>query len=156
MSVVLPDKFIIDSAFKYFNRKMDKDTLLLLLNQKWNCTLPFGWIPVTNNEIIADTEIYDSDYLKYYVDEVKEILKETLKISSLYEIREDGQINELTLDECDFEYDGLEYIYTDKNLNFILYFSHENSTTIGGKALLDEIHKIWVDYYLHFWKPHLT
>lgn len=132
---------------------MDKDTLLLLLNEKWNCTLPFGWIPITSNEIIDHAEIYCSDYFEYYINEVREILKVIFKLSSLYEIREDGQFRELSIGECDFEYDGLEYIYTDTDLNFVLYFSHENSTTIGGKRLIEEIHKIWPDYHFHLWKP---
>jgi len=136
--------------------KMDKDTLLLLLNEKWNCTLPFGWIPITSNEKIDNTEVYGSDYFEYYIDELKEILENVFELSNLYEIREDGQFSELKISECDFEYDGLEYIYTDKNLNFVLYFSHENSTTIGGKILLEEIHKIWPDYHCHFWKPPWT
>lgn len=131
---------------------MNKDSLLLLLNEKWNCTLTFGWIPVTGNEIIDDTEIYDSDYFRHYVGEVKDILKHTFEINRLYELREDGQFIELAISECGFEYDGQEYIYTDRNLNFVLYFSHEHSTTIGGGLLLEEIHKIWRDYHLYFWK----
>ena len=132
---------------------MDKDSLLVLLNEKWNCNLAFGWIPITSDETIDNTEIYSSTHFKYYINEVKKILTTVFELSRLYEIREDGQFNELKISECDFEYDGQEYIYTDKNVRFVLYFSHENSTTVGGKILLEEIHKIWPDYRLHFWKP---
>jgi hypothetical protein len=132
---------------------MDKDSLLLLLNEKWNCNLAFGWIPITSDETIDNTEVYSSAHFKYYINEVKKMLITVFELSCLYEIREDGQYKELTINECDFEYDGQEYIYTDKNVNFVLYFSHENSTTVGGKILLEEIHKIWPDYCLHFWKP---
>jgi hypothetical protein len=92
--------------------------------------------------------------LEYYLEEVKDIIKNVFKIEVLFELREDGQFRNLSIAECDFEYDGLEYIYTDKNLSFVLYFSHENSSTIGGKNLLDEIHKIWPNYNEHFWSPH--
>ena len=133
---------------------MDKDILILMLNEKWKCTLPFGWIPLTSDEIVPNTEVYDSEYLQYYLEEIKKIIKNVFKSQTLYELREDGQFKELSLTECDFEYDGLEYIYTNKNLDFVLYFSHENSSTIGGKLLLDELHKIWKDYDKHFWEPY--
>jgi len=132
---------------------MDKDILLLKLNEKWKCDLQFGWIPIASDEIIPNTEIYDSDYFEYYLDQIKEIIKNTLKVGSLFELREDGQFQKLNISECDFEYDGLEYIYTDKNLSFVLYFSHESSVTVGGKELLDYIHNIWPDYKSHFWDP---
>jgi hypothetical protein len=132
---------------------MDKDTLLLRLNEKWNCSLPFGWIPITSREPVPNTEIYESDYFHHYAEEIKTIIKNMYKQSTLYEIREDGQFKELTINACDFSYDGLEYIYTDDDLNFVLYFSHENSTTVGGKLLLKEIHRIWPECNHHLWKP---
>jgi hypothetical protein len=132
---------------------MDRDKLILALNKKWHCQIPFGWIPITSDEIIPNTEIYDSNYLDYYIDQLKISIEEIYQSKILFELREDGQFQELNIAECDFSYDGLEYIYTDKELNFVLYFSHEGSTTIGGEELLTEIHKIWPEYNIHFWKP---
>jgi hypothetical protein len=71
---------------------MDKDALLLMLNEKWNCTLPFGWIPITSDEIIPNTEVYDSDYLEYYFEEIKDIIKNVFEINFLFELREDGNL----------------------------------------------------------------
>ena len=132
---------------------MDKDTLLLKLNEKWKCSLEFGWIPITGDDEIANTEVYDSDYFEYYIDEVKKIIENIAETTTIFELREDGRLRELNLIECDFRYDGLEYIYTDRGFSFVLYFSHENSTTVGGERLLHEIHRIWPDYSIHFWKP---
>jgi hypothetical protein len=132
---------------------MDKDTLLLRLNEKWSCSLPFGWIPITSDEDIPDVKIFDSNYLGYYTDEVKKIIKNKFKVNNLFEIREDGHFKKLNIDDCDFSYNGLEYIYTDENLGFVLYFSHESSTTIGGKELLEELQAIWPESNNHFWVP---
>ena len=131
---------------------MDGDTLLLNLNERWKCSLEFGWIPITTNEAVPDTETYESDYLSHYIEEVKSIIQNKYRVNQLFELREDGQLKELNIDECDFCYDGLEYIYTEKELRFVLYFSHENSTTIGGQLLLEELHKIWPEHRQHLWK----
>jgi hypothetical protein len=72
--------------------KMDRDTLLLMLNEKWNCTLPFGWIPTTSGEIIPNTEVYDSDYLEYYLEEIKDIIKNVFEVNVLFELREVGSL----------------------------------------------------------------
>ena len=125
---------------------MDKDTAMLTLNEKWNCDLNFGWVPITSDVAIENVEIYDSNYFQYYIEEIKEIIKINFKETQLLEIREDGQFNEVNIDDCDFYYDGLEYIYTDKNFEFVLYFSHENSTTIGGREIISALHKIWPKY----------
>jgi hypothetical protein len=131
---------------------MDKDTLLLHLNEKWKCDLEFGWIPITSDNTIPNTEIYQSDYLSYYIEEIKAIIRTSYGVDVLFEIKEDGQFKELDINECDFCYDGLEYIYTHKDLRFVLYFSHENSTTIGGELLLEELHRTWPEYRAHLWK----
>ncbi|RDC62909.1 hypothetical protein [Adhaeribacter pallidiroseus] len=135
---------------------MDKDIALLTLNEKWSCDLSFGWVPITSKEAIENVEIYNSNYFQYYTEEIKEVIKIKLKVIQLLGIREDGQFKEVNIDDCNFAYDGLEYIYTDKNFEFVLYFSHENSTTIGGREMISEIHEIWPEYREHFRVPLLS
>jgi len=115
--------------------------------------LPFGWIPITSDEAIPNVEIYNSTYFDYYIEGIKEIIKNKFKVNQLLEIGEDGHFRELNIDDCGFYYDGLEYIYTDKNFDLVLYFSHENATTIGGRELLAELHKIWPENIKHLWTP---
>src|SRR4030095_1835382 len=131
---------------------MDKDSLLLALNQRWQCDLDFGWVPITGHEPIADTEIYKSTFLEHYLEDIKSAIRNIFKSSVLFEIREDGQFRQPRLEDCDFAYNGLEYIYTNDGLDFVLYFSHEYSTTVGGRRLIDEIHKLWPEYSNHLWK----
>ena len=118
---------------------IDKDLLLLSLNEKWQCSLPFGWIPITSDEIIPHTEIYDSSYFAYYLEDTKSAIKSLFDATVIFEIREDGELRSCHIDDSDFAYDGLEYIYTNIALDFVLYFSHEQSTTVGGQKLIEEI-----------------
>ena len=131
---------------------MDKDIFLLRLHEKWKCSLTFGWIPITGDQSFLNTEIYQSEYLNHYFGEIKAAIKNIYDLTLLFELREDGQFEVLDIDQCRFTYDGNEYIYSDKELNFLLYFLHEGTTTIGGELLLNEIHKIWPEYSNHIWK----
>jgi len=121
---------------------MDKDILMLRLNEKWGCSLACGWIPIRGSETIPNTEIYDANYFNHFTEDIKAAIKSIYDLTSVFEIREDGRLKELTINECDFSCDGLEYIYTDGKLNFVHYCSHEASTTVGGALSIAEIHQI--------------
>ena len=86
---------------------------------------------------------------------MKSAIKSLFNSEAIFEIKEDGQLKSCHIDECNFAYDGLEYIYTNAALEFVLYFSHENSTTVGGQKLIAEIHRMWPEYANHLWKSTL-
>jgi hypothetical protein len=130
---------------------MDADWLLLLLNEKWGWELPFGWIPMTSELVIPDTEIYQSEPFEVIEAKVIELLKATFAADQLFEIEEGGRVEFKLLDDCVFSYDGLEHLYTNQEGDFMVYFSHEDSVTIGGEKLLTELHKVWPAYKSHFW-----
>jgi hypothetical protein len=130
---------------------MDKDLILLEVNERWKWQIPFGWIPISGNEFIEDTEIYHANYFAFFEEDIISAIARIYELGEVYEFVEGGEINAQPLDNCTFYYDGLERMYTDKQFQFILYFSHETSVTVGGKMLLEEIHKIWPEYKNHFW-----
>lgn len=133
---------------------MSEDEVILELNARWNCEIPFGWIPICRDSTEADVaEVYEEKYFHHFDDEVKKVLCETFHASTLYEIAEGGIVRLLALNECVFGYDGLEHMYSDLSFSFLIYFSHEESVTVGGEKLLDEIHRIWPEYSMHFWPP---
>ena len=135
---------------------MSEDLVLLELNARWNCDLPFGWVPITgpadNSE---ELEIYDLNaFLGWFDDDaIRQLLAETFGISAGYEIVEGGAVEFLALDKCVFGYNGLEHMYTDNTFQFLLYFSHEDSVTAGGKRLIEAIHQAWPTHKSHFWPP---
>ncbi|GDX53195.1 hypothetical protein LBMAG27_22420 [Bacteroidota bacterium] len=130
---------------------MHEDLLLLTLNEKWKVNIPFGWIPITGDEKIEDTEIYQSYYFGKYITELKEIIQNLFNVSMLYEVVDGGSVERKIIADCEIRYDGLEYLYTDENCRFVIYCSHESSTTIGGKELIDAIHIMWPEYIEHIW-----
>ena len=72
-------------------------------------------------------------------------------LTKVYEIQEGGNVTLKELIECNFYYDGLEYIYTDEKFRFVIYCSHESSITVGGKELIDRIHEVWPNYINNIW-----
>jgi hypothetical protein len=132
--------------------QLSGDMVLLELNARWNCSLPFGWIPIYDTATDEETvDIYSHDYFLPFAEQVKQCLRDTFNASTLYEIEEGGTVRLLDLDECVFDYDGHEYMYTDLSFSFLIYFSHEQSVTIGGEKLRDEIYRIWPEGFMHPW-----
>lgn len=135
---------------------MSEDLVLLELNARWNCDLPFGWVPITgpaNNS--EELEIYDLDaFIEWFDgDAISRLLSETFGIAAVYEIVEGGAVTFTELGKRVFGYNGLEHMYTDTSFQFLLYFSHEDSVTAGSKRLIKAIHQAWPDYKSHFWPP---
>lgn len=126
------------------------DIIILKLNELWDCDIPFGWIPISGDRFVKDTEIYQSDYFNGEVN-IRGVMKHVYGISDIIEIQEGGLVLHKKISECNFYYDGLEYIYTDRDFRFVLYFSHESSVTVGGRKILDTIHEIWPDYKKRIW-----
>ena len=135
---------------------MSEDLVLLELNARWNCDLPFGWVPITGPASNSDElEIYDlGAFIEWFDDDaIRRLLADTFSISAAYEIVEGGAVAFTELEKCVFGYNGLEHMYTDTSFQFLLYFSHEDSVTAGGKRLIETIHRAWPAYKNHFWPP---
>ena len=67
---------------------------------------------MTDDEEIPHTEIYQADSFEEIESAVIELLKTTFGASQIYEITENGGVEEKPLDTCAFGYDGLEHLYT--------------------------------------------
>jgi hypothetical protein len=130
---------------------MNEDLVILSLNEIWGCEIPFGWIPIYGQKDIPDTEIYQADYFEINIPSPENIIADTYNLTEIYEITEGGRVALTNIYDCRFGYDGLEYLYTDKDFRFVLYFSHESSVTVGGKALINTIHNVWHNYKNHIW-----
>ena len=135
---------------------MSADLVLLELNARWNCDLPFCWVPITGPaDNSKELEIYDLDaFIEWFDDDaISRLLSEIFSISAVYEITEGGAVALTELENCVFGYDGLEHMYTDTSFQFLLYFSHDDSVTAGSKRLVEAIHRAWPAYKNHFWPP---
>lgn len=135
---------------------MSEDLVLLELNARWGCALPFGWVPMT--QVVGNSSELEIYVLESFVewfdfDGIKSLLGNTFGISKVYEITEGGEVNFIELEDCVLDYDGLEHMYTDASFQFLLYFSHESTVTVSSQKLLHAIHQAWPAAASHFWIP---
>jgi hypothetical protein len=134
---------------------MSEDLVILELNARWGCDIPFGWIPMTGDYKLPNTEIYYSEFFDdNLIENIKHVIK-CLYTDKLFEILEGGAVSVQYLDNCFFGYNGLEHLHTNDAFDFVLYFSHESTVTVGGRQLLEEIHRLWPEYKNHLWTGEL-
>lgn len=125
------------------------------LNEKWNVSLDWGWIPITHIESSRTDmiEVFDLDaFCREASDIILDYLNYTHPNSKYVLITEDAQFEICSIEEIDFSYGGVEQIITTENADFCIYSSHESSVTVGSKELLDELKKVWSNYNLNIWK----
>ncbi len=120
---------------------INNDDILLALNEKWDCDLPFWWIPISWDRKIDNTKVYNSHIFEKYITNLPWLIKTLYNIDSVFEIEEWWIVSEKLSVNCEFIYNWIEYIYTNKDYEFVIYFSHEDSVTIWWKKMILEIDK---------------
>jgi hypothetical protein len=72
-------------------------------------------------------------------------------IDRVIEFREGGGTFERAVQELDPEYQGEERYWSSPPWDWILYASHESSTTVGGQWLLIAVQAAWPEWQRHIW-----
>ncbi|PQV63720.1 hypothetical protein B1R32_10960 [Abditibacterium utsteinense] len=132
----------------------ERDDLLLSLRNEWYLEDDF-WFPLTvseNEKLPPYTEAFE--YFSFKQELTYETLRQILaeqQIETLYELREDGTMCEIELSEFHPIYTGLEGYWFTPQLDWLIYASHEDSITIGGKWLLPAVQAAWPDWEQHIW-----
>ena len=94
-----------------------------------------------------ETEAFDRQFPP---SELRRILH-TRGVNRVYELREHGEDNYiLDVDSWDPFYNGAEGFWFSKDLDWIMYCSHESSTTVGG-ILAEAVLATWTDASNHGW-----
>lgn len=139
--------------------KLDVKEAIILkdrLNESWNIMHHY-WYPLYDC-IRDDLIAFDSEYIE--CDEKMLFLREILirrNVKSVYEFREDG-----TSFKVDDFYDyrfwmqddyfwNNECFWFDKTMDWIIYVSHEGTTTFGGEWLRSSVKNKWKD-----WKDNIS
>jgi len=87
------------------------------------------------------------------------------KIADFLSKQSDDRYLELREDHIDYEidfsdfypyYEGIEKYSCSKEMNWVIYSSHEESVTIAGKGLISLIKSIWPNWMNQIWKPELV
>ncbi|UKS28419.1 hypothetical protein LOZ80_05645 [Paenibacillus sp. HWE-109] len=112
------------------------------------------WYPLSDSKP-ADVEAFMEDYFESEVG--YPVLREILKkhnIEKVFELREFSSSPEYEIDVNNFRptynINGEGY-WCSKEMDWVVYASHENSITIGGDWLIKEIRKVWLNWEERCW-----
>lgn len=115
------------------------------LKSKWNID-PFNfWIPLhgipTDNTLYFETGDFDK-YVGYK--KLNEIVNEmnSGNIYTFNEAREENIYDELQIKE----YDSPDIFYTNKNADWVIYQTHEETIAFAGNELIEKIKSIWSNW----------
>lgn len=112
------------------------------LTDRWKAD--FMWIPLNGFPYPDDTNYFNRDEFeanfgfKKLISAVKKVNGEE-NIFLISEIKEDKEISPNQISS----FNSIEKFYVDKNADWIIYLSHENTIAFGGKKLIDQIKKNW-------------
>ena len=76
---------------------------------------------------------------------IQEIL-DSRGITHVIELREGGSGETVMTSDLEIGYTGLEGYWTSEKYDWVIYSSHEDSTTIAGKWLVDGVKAVWPDW----------
>ena len=74
-------------------------------------------------------------------------------IARVFELREGGSAFEIELRDLEPTYTGDEGYWCTKELDWLLYASHEGSLTVAGEWLIRDIKRVWQSWEKHVWHP---
>lgn len=123
------------------------------LSIRW-CEVGSYWYPLTEcdrEDIIAFTDdFFDEDQ---DIEKLREILKRR-GIYRIWQLREFDSSPEYEIDTYAFypsyTLDGEGY-WCSNDMDWVIYASHENSITIAGSWLIDEVKSAWKDWKQQVW-----
>ncbi len=130
--------------------KLDEEIAIEIRKQileKWDAGQSYFY-PLNNTER-DDVICFPQDYFlkDFGLKKLSNCLR-TLKIEECYLL--DEYINHkedyLISPEEIVSYNGLEKYYCDKSNDWIIYFSHENTVTFGGKVIIDILKSEWINW----------
>ncbi|WP_299413185.1 hypothetical protein [Acaryochloris sp. IP29b_bin.148] len=127
----------------------ESKTLWQGLRNRWQIIGPY-WHPL-HPRSLPDITAFNTEAFEAFCDSFSLIDQlSTRGITRIWELRDYGIEYEQDISLFDPAYNGNEGYWTSNRLDWIVYASHEDSTTIGG-WLLEEIKVQWPDWEKHTW-----
>lgn len=119
------------------------------LHNRWKITGPY-WHPLHPCSL-SNITAFDTDAFEEFCRSCSLIDQLSAHgITRIWELRDYGIEYEQDISLFDPAYTGYEGYWTSDKLDWIVYASHENSTTLGG-WLLEEVKAQWSDWEQHTW-----
>ncbi|ABW26701.1 hypothetical protein [Acaryochloris marina] len=124
-------------------------TLWQGLRNRWKIISPY-WHPLHPRNL-SDITAFNTDAFEAFCESFSLIDRLSNRgITRIWELRDYGIEYEQDISLFDPAYNGNEGYWTSNRLDWIVYASHEDSTTVGG-WLLEEIKEQWLDWEKHTW-----
>jgi hypothetical protein len=124
---------------------MNTESVKTNLKNKWNINPYDFWIPLqgkpTENTIYFETENFEN---KIGYEKLNQILKE-INIGNIYsfnEAREESIYSEILIKK----YDSPDIFFTNENVDWVIYQTHEETISFAGKELIDKIKLLWKNW----------
>ncbi|MFF2019712.1 hypothetical protein [Paenibacillus sp. NPDC058177] len=141
----------------FYRRKLSVPEIELLwtqLNDIWAIKTRGPWIPLDGSQNELTLAFMDD----YFDSEVGyELLRKFLKehgVNHVYELRELEFSPEYELELSAFTptyaFNG-EGFWCSKEMDWVIYASHENSITIGGEWLINKVKEVWSNWESRLW-----
>ena len=112
------------------------------------------WYPLIGERAPENCEYFDEDvFVKEYGLERLILLIKKMECVEINEIAEDLKDRKIPVDDL-YSYSGLEVIYCNDNVEWAIYFSHENTVTFLGTDFLQRLKNDWPSWerYKNPWK----
>jgi hypothetical protein len=124
------------------------------LKQQWGLTPQLHWYPLSASIPPAHVVALQEDWFAQRVppDVLRQILMQR-RVRRVWELREAGSFPQYETDVALLVPwgGGGEHCWTSEKVDWILYTSHEQSVTIGGKWLLNLIKQAWPQWEEHIY-----
>ncbi|EKT3964751.1 hypothetical protein AAIP55_002239 [Flavobacterium psychrophilum] len=124
---------------------MTKDTVKFSLKEKWNINAYDFWIPlhgkVEENTCYFEVEDFENN-IGY--EKLTQIIKEinTGNIYSFNEAKEEKVYAEIYF----VQYTSPDIFFTNENVEWVIYQTHEETISFAGKELIDRIKSLWKNW----------
>jgi hypothetical protein len=153
ISNITADELLIIQPLFYRKVISKNESTALRRNLKLAWGIDQYWYPIiecARKDIIAFQDEYFEAEFGY--EKLRNILQGAYH-ERIYELREAGAELEYEIDTSVFEptYNGLEGFWFSDKMDWVIYASHENSITIGGTWLIEQIKSVWPNWQKRIW-----
>jgi hypothetical protein len=124
---------------------MTKEIVKFSLKEKWNINPYDFWIPlhgkVEENTCYFEVEDFENN-IGY--EKLTQIIKEinTGNIYSFNEAKEEEVYEEIYF----LQYTSSDIFFTNENVEWVIYQTHEETISFAGKELIDRIKSLWKNW----------
>lgn len=124
------------------------------VERQWGMTPKMHWYPLSTGPHPSAVIALEEDWFAYHLspDVLREILRQH-GIQRLWELRQGPIPRQYEMDVAWFVAtpDPVEHCWTSEHMDWLIYTSHEQSITLGGEWLLQEVKRHWPQWQEHLY-----